>query len=1011
MSRRRRPGEQRVEQPQKRPRSLDRIKVTVPVEEVAASARAAHERSVAAGARFTTTTTTAGGVGEVRRFVRWLDALGLCGLDAITVEQPGRIKRRIVPVQWLLRYAAVIAIPERVAVTSWRGALNNLTGGLELLGVETEDWPHKPSKELTARLEGIAERAGLPERGDRPALPILADDAAAIAAAIDGHHQRDVDAAVLAVMRAALKVFNNVGFWAWGRSGEMVEHLRWRDVPDELSPGEGWAVTWRAGKWQKVPVTLKRGAHLDPDPVAAVAELRAALAVIGVHPQPDDALLPGLVGGVVVLNPLDHADIDRHGEIAARGVARDLTTRWYRLYWTEAARRAGLRATGSRRLSPHGFRRGPATAAAIGGAPLESIRIELRHSKHGQSTILYCDEQEINMAEVVALLDEVDAGRPGATPAELLALIAGNDAADDSDDSDDSDDRDEVDDGDVSSGRCWVEGCDLAAAWQRTLDDDTRVQLCQEHARSHALGGDDWTELTTCEGLRCERPAVQREVGALEAALCRRCWQEAGRASDPTDFESWAPPPPPLCELCTDDGVVARGRIGAARIRACAGHLSRWLRAGSPDELTDELRAPIRRRTQPVGELPCAWCGDPDRMSARWVPVSDTEEVPVCHSHGGRWDRAGQPLPVPDEVSMAIRPTVTGGPCDVCFPAGAAVPDPLPKARISRHRLEGAGDDGQTVAACNAHKQRWDDLGRPLALSEEMLRPLRTFREKDEQAIPGCLERLRELAGSDDHDTHAMVAAYEAGASIQKIADAIGVTRGVADRRLKQHFHGSVGGPAPDGDASALPEEPVPATDPAEVEVEVPVRRPLGLCELCTDGAVAKGRIGAARIGACAGHLKRWRTAGRPDELTDELRAPVRRRAQPAAEQPCAWCGDPHRMSERWVPISETESVPVCAQHAWRWNRAGEPVPVPAEVSAPIRSAVTGGPCELCFPAGAAVPDPLPRARISRHRIEGGDGEVVAACDAHKQRWDALGRPPGLSEEMLRPVRGWRAAD
>lgn len=784
--RRRRPGEHRVEQAAKRQRSLDRVKVTVSAEETAASARAAHERSVAEGNRLTTTTTTTQGVGEVRRFERWLDALGLDGgLEVITVEQPGRIKGRILPVEWLLRYAAALADPDRVAVTSWRGALNNLTGGLELLGVETEGWPHKPSPELVARLDGIAERAGLPERGDRPALPILADDAAAIAAAIDDHDYRGVDADVLAVQRAALKVFNNVGFWAWARSGEMVEHLLWGDVPDSLAPGQGWAVTWRSGKWQTVPVTLKRSAELNPDPVGAVAELRAALAVLGIYPGQNDALLPGLVGGVVVLSPLDHADTDRHGEIAARGWARDLTTRWYRFFWTEAALRAGLRPTRSRRLSPHGLRRGPATAAAIGGAPLERLRIELRHSGHMQTTILYCDEQEIDMTEVVALLDEVDAGRTGATLAELLALIAGNDAADAADDAG----HDDHDDEELSTGKCWVEGCTVTGAWQRAIDADTRIQLCQDHARSHALGGDDWTELTTCEGLRCERPAVQRTVGDLDAALCRRCWQEATRATDPTDLESWAPPPPPLCELCPDGDAEALGRIGAARVRACAGHYSRWERAGRPDELSDELRTPIQRRALPASEQPCAWCDDPDRMAGGWVPLSETEEVPVCPQHFVRWVKAGRPVLVPVGVSAPILWGVTGGPCEICFPPGAAVPDPLPKARTSRHHLDGAGTDDRTVLACDSHKLRWVKLGRPCGgLPEEMLRPLRGVVQKDEQAIPGCLERLGELAGSDDHyaQDQAIAAARRAGVSFQQIADTVGLHRETVRRRARR---------------------------------------------------------------------------------------------------------------------------------------------------------------------------------------------------------------------------------
>ena len=646
MSRRRR-GEQRVARSDRLPRGpVERIQVSVPPEEVAASARSAHEHSVRNGARFNTATTKRHGELAVQRFERWLDSLGVDGgLETVLVPLVGRIKGRVLPQDWLVKYAAALVDPG-IAVTSWRIAVSNFTAGLEHRGVEAEGWPHRPTPELAARLDGIAEQAGMEERPDRPALPIFADDASAIDAAIEQHQHPRAGREVLAVQRAALRVFNSVGFWAWARSGEMVEHLRWGDLPEFLAPGEGWAVTWRSGKWQPFPVTLRRGASLDPDPVAAVAELRAALAVLGLHPTKKDALLPGLVDGKVVLNPVDQLDIDRDGAIAARGLARERATDWYRTYWRKAAERAGLRATRSRRLAPHGLRRGPATALAMANAPLEQIRFELRHTGHSFVTVLYCDEQQIDMSEVAALLDEVDATDAGASPSDLLDLVAKTASPRGVDHS--------LDDAAEPRERCWVKDCGGAFKWRRMIHDDLRVRLCQEHARSHALGAGDWTELAACSGLRCDQPAVQRLVGELSGPLCARCWRAATKVKDPTDRETWARPGRPLCELCTDRVIPSVKRIGASRTHACSRHVNRWKHAGSPELLGDDLRSTM----QPVhraGDSPCAWCDDPERPARRWVRTSMSGDVAVCEPHAERWARAGKPEPVPVDVAKPIR--------------------------------------------------------------------------------------------------------------------------------------------------------------------------------------------------------------------------------------------------------------------------------------------------------------------------------------------------------------------
>jgi hypothetical protein len=764
-----RPGEHRVDKaPAKRRgtrRSLvDAASDELTLDDATALNIADHNRTIDAGTEGGTEVTRLSGKESLGRFERYLDAAGTT-LGELA-EDTVRGRRRL-PSFAVVAYAAQIARPDRISQASHRQEIINLKAGLRAERVELGDWEESGASKALKLI-----RSHLSADAERPAMPILPGDGSlqAVAAAID-------DLPLTEVERAALGALHALGFWGGGRASELVRKLQYRHVRVNGKVSR-LRITWPGGcKFQDEDLTLVRSTGLLCDPVDAVRRLIAALAAEGIAPGRDDAIFPGFIDGEVVLNPCDNipeAQRARNG-VHAEAMMRDQVTSWYRRWWTEAARAAGLSPTATRRLSLHGLRRGLATAAALAGVPVTEIQGELRHG-NWIVTLRYTDEERIDLSAVVDLID-LDDHVADVDPAAVAALAnrsgrnglgagvcvivddAGSRCPRSADEADPAwgqichlhaqrsragirmtgpvpalpavgavcGDAGEVEDAADSARSCAASGCTNTVAWTRNLGDGTLSWLCQDHARAHALDPDGpWDALRVCDGLRCDQTFVQHKngrpwgalmrftIGDETLRLCLRCWKAAREADDPADRASWARRVEldgQDCAFCTDE-TPATLWIPDGQVRApvCGSHWARWSRAGRPDRLDGEAREPIDRRV--VTELPCALCSDGE-MARGWITDgADTDRIPACSTHVGRWQRACKPDRLPEDLRGPVeRRSVTELPCEFCDDGTLAV------KRIP--------DGGDTMArACSGHVGRHYRAGYPNRLSDKDRAPL-----------------------------------------------------------------------------------------------------------------------------------------------------------------------------------------------------------------------------------------------------------------------------------------------
>lgn len=766
---RRRPGEHRVGKAPAKPRGTRRSLVAaisdeLTLEDATALNIADHERTIGEGIRGGTEVTRLSGKEALDRFERYLDAAGTT-IEELTLETVRG--RRQLPSFPVVLYAAQISRPGRISQASHRQEIINLKAGLRAERVELGDWEESGASRALKLI-----RSHLSADAERPAMPILPGDGSlqAVAAAINNLPLTDVERAAL----GALHALGFWGGGRASELVRKLQHQHVRVNGKVSRLRITWPAGCKFQE-EDLTLVRSSGLECDPvDAVRRLIAALAAEG-IAAGPN-DAIFPGFIDGEVVLnpCDNISEAQRARNG-IHAEAMMRDQVTAWYRRWWTEAALAAGLSPTATRRLSLHGLRRGLATAAALAGVPVTEIQGELRHGTW-IVTLRYTDEERIDLSAVVDLIDledrvaDVDPAAVAALANQQRRIGSGAGACvivDDAGSScprsaDEADpawgqichlhaersragirmtgpvpalpaagvgygDADEVEDAVDSSRSCAAAGCTNSVAWTRNLGDGTLSWLCQDHARAHALDPDGpWEALRVCDGLRCDQTFVQHRnsqpfgalmrfvIGDETLRLCLRCWKAAREAEDPADRASWARRVEldgAACAFCTDE-TAATGWIPDGQVRApvCNSHWARWSRAGRPDRLDGEAREPIDRRV--VTELPCALCSDGE-MARGWITDgADTDRIPACSTHMNRWQEAGKPDRLPDDLRGPIdRRVVTDLPCEFCDDGTLAV------KRIP--------DGGDTMArACSGHVGRHYRAGYPNRLSEKDRAPI-----------------------------------------------------------------------------------------------------------------------------------------------------------------------------------------------------------------------------------------------------------------------------------------------
>ncbi|MCB1267341.1 MAG: tyrosine-type recombinase/integrase [Microthrixaceae bacterium] len=252
----------------------------------------------------------------------------------------------------------------------------------------------------------------------------------------------------------AVRTFHVVGAYSACRCSELAVFMTWGCLEDQLdgsihvlTPGEHLL------KHQARPARVVLPTHPDAAkcPVAQLRRWKEACELHGVPTGPSDPVFVAVRRlheekarsqnakrfwgeDVVVLDPVGRALSDsgfHHGEPEGVRVAaaRALHSRRYRNAWKRAAKDAGfLPRHAFERVSPHGLRRGRATAMAAHGADIEVISIHLRHGS-AAVTVGYVDDFTFEVADVRELVETSDAalrnGEPGTPAGKALGDVLG----------------------------------------------------------------------------------------------------------------------------------------------------------------------------------------------------------------------------------------------------------------------------------------------------------------------------------------------------------------------------------------------------------------------------------------------------------------------------------------------------------------------------------------------------------------------------------------------------------
>lgn len=612
--------------------------------------------------------------GALRRFGQFL-AVHDCTLEDLrAVADRDRSGYPILPPALLLTYLAEVARPGTTRGTVRYSADKLLRGlraqGWAAPGLDEGLQAHAPwAEKLQALYSHI-------EAGEyRPARPVL-----------PGGGLEDIARAIAEIehpyLRQTMLVFHAVSFWTGARITEVTSLMTWDWFKDL---GERGAITFPAGlKYQHRPVTIPLDLYPLEPLACALTQLRALRRMLldaGLPAGPGNLILPGIRATAtgaesVVIDPIASLVDDQtwQPDVPERdtrtALAQATQNASWRDRWKRSAADAGFKSTPQQRVSPHGLRRGLATALDAGGADLSRVQAVLRHGRP-VVTFRYIDGSSLDLADINELLDLEDGLSEIAPPsgADLAALLSGRSHSQ------------PIDPVMLDDGRCSVfdefgERCTHRRAWNpaglgalcfthlgrvsaygphdpRVLRPTSPVQVIQDSEDEEVadasivtamLGDLDWDSGCTAEhdGVACgwRRDEVWSYLqGGRRTVMCFLHIQRL-LAGDP----DWSRPRK-VCEvthpdadglvMCGEPGYCQVGTDDTTKIQACQAHYSRWVTGKRGAALTKPIRAAIPERCEVVHEADgtVSVCG---KATISTIQIEDVRTA-VCGAHYRRW--------------------------------------------------------------------------------------------------------------------------------------------------------------------------------------------------------------------------------------------------------------------------------------------------------------------------------------------------------------------------------------
>lgn len=618
--------------------------------------------------------------GALRRFGQFLAIHGCTLEDLRAVADRDRSGYPILPTALLPTYLAEVARPGTT-----RGTVRYSADKL-LRGLRSQGWA-APGLDDGLRAgalwaETLQTLYSHIEAGEyRPARPVLPGDGLeAIARAIAeiGHPY----------LRQTMLVFHAVSFWTGARITEVTSLMTWDWFTDL---GERGAITFPAGlKYQHRPVTIPLDLYPLEPLACALTQLRALRRMLldaGLPVGSGNPILPGIRATAsgrdsVVVDPVAKLvdDANWQPEVPDRetrtALARATHSASYRDRWKRSAAGGGFKSTSQRPVSPHGLRRGLATALDAGGADLSRVQAVLRHG-HPVVTFRYVDGSSADLADINQLLDLEDglAEVAPASGAGLAALLSGTSY------------REPIDSVMLDDGRCSVfdelgERCTHPRAWNpdglgalcvthlgrakaydpqdpRVLRPTSRFQdiQCSEEEEAAAgelvtamLGDLDWDAGCTAEhdGVACGWRRDEVWSFVHDGRRTVMCYVHIQRllAGDP----DWSRPRK-TCEVTHPgaDGPVPCGRAGfyalkideRTKVMACVAHHERWRKGARGDDFTNPIagRVKLRGTTCQVVHVDGTTC---EGQTICNVQIEGDRRIRVCGSHYARWRKGAR---------------------------------------------------------------------------------------------------------------------------------------------------------------------------------------------------------------------------------------------------------------------------------------------------------------------------------------------------------------------------------
>jgi len=693
------------------------------------------------------------------RFDTWLRIQGVPGMDALAaVVTHDSANYPEMPHAVLVAFAAEIVRPHltrasaKVAVKSIRRGLR--AQGWSLPGLEAGLRTKSAVAEVLTRIISTCVIDHVPAQ---PVMPGQGLESIA----------RELDRLQDPLLRQALLTFHSLAFWSGARITEAIGLLTWSWLDQSLT-----TITFPAGlKFQRESVTLPLADYSSIEPLAcARTQLEAWRAIClgaGLPCGADDAVFPGFTaptqsrlgesGLTWVSNPVEARVADGQWRpdvtdpITRRAYARSHVVASYRAAWIAAARRAEFVVIAGRRLSPHGTRRGLATALDTAGIDIVAISVTLRHNTP-IVTFRYIDGSEMDLTAISDLIDVTDGLHgydvPSGDDFEMLLEVPLTPASSEMTD----DGRCVVEDltGErcTHKAHCFLKEVGLvcathygralrigtgSAAFRRPTtftdsDGDGAIPDLDDEVRGESSatllpGGLPLDYLAGCaatssDGHRCGhvRNTWSFDAGDGRSVYCYEhierfllgdeAWQRPLRSCQVKDTDDRE------CGRHGDTTVMPITLEDGQRLDACAAHYRRW-RQGKRG---DEFHAPVKPKPLPEATCAVAHEGTPCGLPAVFVydlTGGSFSWSQVCKGHGQRWinGERGERLTRPIKQKPRFLPDDA---CEVLH-AGEAC------GARDRGLSRMVTDDGTITIMCSCHQSRYksgdrgERLARPIA--------------------------------------------------------------------------------------------------------------------------------------------------------------------------------------------------------------------------------------------------------------------------------------------------------